>query len=62
MQRDRILRPSEVAPTTGVSTRTLQRWRKDGFGPGFVRVGKRAVGYFESDLVRWLEDRRGLAK
>jgi predicted DNA-binding transcriptional regulator AlpA len=62
MQRDRILRPREVSNTTNLSLSTLQRYRLQGVGPTFVRVGFRAVGYFESDIVRWPEARRNLGE
>ena len=36
-----------------VSPRTLQRWRMEGAGPTFVRIG-RLVRYRRSDLDSWL--------
>jgi len=39
-----------------VSIRTLQRWRLEGGGPRFVRVG-RLVRYRRSELDAWLAGR-----
>jgi predicted DNA-binding transcriptional regulator AlpA len=58
MPRDRVLRPREVATALGLSPNTLQKYRVHGIGPAFVRVGRRAVGYLESDVVTYLEQRR----
>ena len=56
--RDRVLRPREVAAVTGLSVGTLERLRRLGIGPVFVRIGPRALGYLESDLVAYLDARR----
>ena len=37
-----------------VSPRTLQRWRMEGAGPLFARIG-RLVRYRQSDLDAWLK-------
>lgn len=36
-----------------VSGRTLQRWRLEGIGPKFLKLG-RLVRYRQSDLDRWV--------
>ena len=41
----------EKAP---ISQRTLQRWRLEGFGPKFLKLG-RLVRYRRSDLDRWVD-------
>lgn len=41
---------------TPVSARTLQRWRMEGVGPLFVRIG-RLVRYRRTDLDEWLAAR-----
>lgn len=38
-----------------ISTRTLQRWRLEGVGPVFVKLG-RLVRYRKSDLDRFLDE------
>ena len=40
-----------------VSKASLARWRCDGTGPVFVKVGGR-IGYAEEDLAAWVESRR----
>ncbi len=37
-----------------VSERTLQRWRLEGVGPKFLKLG-RLVRYRQSDLDRWVD-------
>lgn len=37
-----------------ISTRTLQRWRLEGFGPTYVKLG-RLVRYRQSDLDIYLD-------
>ena len=37
-----------------VSERTLQRWRLEGIGPKFLKLG-RLVRYRQSDLDRWVD-------
>ena len=39
-----------------VSTRTMQRWRLEGVGPTYVKLG-RLVRYRQSDLDAFLEER-----
>ena len=34
---------AELAERWGISTRTLQRWRRDGRGPDFLRIGRRVI-------------------
>ena len=37
---DRHLRPRDLAARWKVSERTLARWRRDGSGPAFLRLGR----------------------
>lgn len=39
---------------------TLARWRKEGYGPKWIRVGKRKVFYRESDLALWFKENETL--
>jgi hypothetical protein len=48
---------TDSAKYLNVSPRTLQRWRVQGCGPKFVKLGKK-VGYTERDLVAFVESRR----
>lgn len=36
----------------GISTKTMERWRIDGTGPVFRKLGRR-VFYTEQDLLEW---------
>ena len=56
MTRIPLLPAPEAATRLGVRTQTLARWRVEGRGPRFIKVG-RAVRYRESDLERWIEER-----
>ena len=42
----------ELAQRWRLSRRTLQRWRRDGSGPAFLRLGRR-VAYRLSDVERF---------
>jgi Helix-turn-helix domain len=50
---ERLTPPSGNGP----SSRTLERWRSEGSGPAFVKVGRRAL-YRETDVEQWLEQQR----
>ena len=53
----RLLPPDVAADMLNVSKASLARWRCDGTGPIFVKIGGR-VGYAEGDLAAWVEARR----
>lgn len=50
------LRVPQAAHYLGLSANTLNKWRTQGKGPNFVKLG-RAVCYRQSDLDGWLERR-----
>jgi predicted site-specific integrase-resolvase len=52
-----LLTEAELADELKVSPRTLQRWRLEGRGPRWIRVGK-APRYKWGDVQAWLEERR----
>jgi excisionase family DNA binding protein len=52
-----LLTHDEAAAWLRSSERTLERWRGNGTGPRFVRLGRRVV-YRPEDLEAWVEDRR----
>jgi len=47
----------ELAAELGVSKRTLERWRRLGVGPPFVRSGMRLIVYNRDAVRGWLETR-----
>ena len=44
------LTETQLAERWGLTTRTLQSWRKDGKGPNFVRLGERSIFYRAADV------------
>lgn len=53
-----LLAEKEVAKKLGFSPRTLQKWRRTGSGPVFMRISPRCVRYREEDLEAWVKERR----
>jgi predicted DNA-binding transcriptional regulator AlpA len=54
-----VVRPAEAALVLSVSLSLLKKWRAEGAGPRFVRLGGRAIGYRRADLSDWIVDRIG---
>jgi hypothetical protein len=50
-----LIRESDVAERWKKSLRTLQRWRAEGYGPAYLRIGG-SIFYRVSDVVAF-EDR-----
>lgn len=48
---------TQAATFLGLSPRTLERFRVEGRGPAFLKLGRRVV-YSRDDLVRWAEGQR----
>ena len=53
-----LLRPDEVTRMLRISNVTLARWRQNGKGPAFIRLGYNRVVYRRSDVERWLIERK----
>jgi excisionase family DNA binding protein len=53
-----MLTAAELAAELKVSRRTLARWRSEGSGPPFVRVG-RSPRYRWADVQAWLRASAG---
>lgn len=47
------LRPRDAAEYLGVSVPSLERWRGDGTGPKFRKLGTRIITYAIADLDAW---------
>ena len=43
-----------AAEYIGVSVATLKRWRGQGEGPAYIRLGERIIKYRQTDLDRWI--------
>lgn len=55
---DEILIPSRHMPAyVGLSVQTLARWRHEGKGPEYVKIG-RLVAYNVRELRRWIDNQR----
>ena len=53
-QSEHLLRRSEVEKRCGLATATIYRKMQEGTFPKPVKVGKRAVRWYESEIVEWL--------
>ena len=53
-----VLSEDQAAELLGLSVRTLQRFRVDGRGPRYLKLGRKRVAYSESDLSAWLDQCR----
>lgn len=54
----RLMDENEAAERLTLSTAALRRWRTEGSGPPFYRLGRR-VRYGERDLERWVKKQEG---
>ena len=55
----KILRRRAVEEVTGLSRSTLYAMMADGWFPRPVKLGKRAVGWHETEVMNWLQSRTG---
>ncbi len=51
------LNQTDAGAFLGLSPRTLERFRVDGRGPRYLKLGRR-VAYAREDLMSWAESRR----
>ena len=51
--QEALLTESETAHRLGVSVSGLRKWRREGTGPPFIRMG-RLVRYSALDIEAWL--------
>jgi excisionase family DNA binding protein len=52
-EADEFLTDEELAYLLNVSTRTILRWRRDGSGPPYCRIGPRYIRYRRRDVEAW---------
>ena len=50
-----LLTPSEVCLKLRVSPPTLSRWRKQGTGPKWQKIGNKLIRYRAIDLMEWID-------
>ena len=48
----------QAAELLGLSVRTLQRFRVEGRGPRYLKLGRKRVAYSETDIAAWVESCR----
>ena len=51
------LTDAQLCAHLDVSDRTTLRWRRDGGGPPFIRIGPRRILYRRTDVEAWLAAR-----
>jgi hypothetical protein len=52
-----LLDPEKTAEYLAVTVATLAKWRVNGGGPPFLKLGSR-VRYDQKDIDRWIDGRR----
>ena len=52
-----VLRLPDVIKRTGLSSATIYRHIAAGSFPERIRLGERSVGWLESDIEQWLDDK-----
>jgi len=57
-KRERIIRKPELLAMLGLSDPTVWRKEKRGEFPKRLRLGAGAVGWLESEINAWLEERK----
>lgn len=58
----KILRIKSVIDMTGIPRSSLYRFIKNGHFPAPVKLGPRAAGWPESDVLAWLAGRQSAAR
>lgn len=56
---DNLLSDVEVAARLGLAINTIRNWRAARAGPKFVRLGKRAIRYRQSDIEAFIAGGEG---
>jgi prophage regulatory protein len=56
-QCDRILRKPELISRLGLSDVTIWRLEKSGDFPKRIQLGGNSVGWLESEIVNWIQER-----
>lgn len=55
IRNDRIIRLPEVIRLTGLSRSSIYAFMQKGCFPQRKKIGLRAVGWLESEIVKWIE-------
>ena len=59
MMPTKILRRRDVEEQIGLGCSTLYSLMAEGKFPKPIKIGRRAVGWLESDIIDWIENLRG---
>ena len=51
----RLLSIHTLSEMLDLSKATLARWRIEGYGPRWIKIGRKAVAYLSTDVDAWLE-------
>jgi prophage regulatory protein len=57
-----VLRLRQVTERTGLSRSTIYEYLAIGLFPPSIRLGKRAVGWVESEVTAWIDQRISLSR
>jgi len=57
--KNRVIRLPDVVNQTGLSRSTIYDYIKMGMFPKQIKLGIRAVGWYEDDIEKWLQIRAG---
>lgn len=57
MTVDKCMRKPDVRKVVNLSDATIRRLELEGKFPARRKIGKRAVGWLESEVLEWLESR-----
>jgi len=55
---DRIIRKKELLKAIGLSDVTIWRMERAGKFPRRIRLGGNSVGWYESEIIEWMEKKR----
>lgn len=58
-QTEVVLREKKVIDITGLSRTTIWRQEREGKFPRRIKISERAVWWLKSDILNWLENRKG---
>ena len=56
MEHPRILKLPTVRQLTGLSTSSIWRYEQNGKFPGRRKIGDRAIGWLESEIIEWINN------
>lgn len=54
----KIFRIKSTMEMTGLPRATIYLYMKNGTFPKAIKLGERSVGWLESDLLEWIQNRR----